>query len=372
MILGLEQVRAIALGIIIFEHMRNGEQAAQLKDAACTSFNELNAKFPTAPAHVKSTATAERQRAGDHHLFQVVLLQVDHAGALVAGVGHQVEAIHLLLAEEGAPDVPAHALVAQRVTHAQAVEHFKRAFGVPEPKAQDNFTDPDSRIMKTSAGFEQCFNAQTAVDAGAQIIVAAELSNCAADSALLPVRGGAVPAGTEPLVARGAVLDGLSLAGVDFGPLRVLDTQGFATLLDKGETPLIVRGRSGAHELAIWAFDPSAGNLATRTSLLEGYRTLLKELQAQFAPLAKALTENEQKIVDAIQAGALSYLLKDADADSLADAVRRTARGESVLHPRIAARLLRTVRQPDAKEDPAAAALERPGRLESLPPEPIV
>lgn len=63
---------------------------------------------------------------------------------------------------------------------------FKRAFGVPEPKAQDNFTDPDSRIMKTSAGFEQCFNAQTAVDAGAQIIVAAELSNCAADSALLP------------------------------------------------------------------------------------------------------------------------------------------------------------------------------------------
>jgi hypothetical protein len=88
--------------------------------------------------------------------------------------------------------------------------------------------------------------------------------NPPADSALLPVRGGAVPAGSEPLVARGAVLDGLSLAGVDFGPLRVLDTQGFATLLEKGETPLIVRGRSGAHELAIWAFDPSAGNLATR------------------------------------------------------------------------------------------------------------
>ncbi len=37
-ILGLEQVRAIALGIVIFEHMRNGDQAAQLKDAACISF----------------------------------------------------------------------------------------------------------------------------------------------------------------------------------------------------------------------------------------------------------------------------------------------------------------------------------------------
>ena len=63
---------------------------------------------------------------------------------------------------------------------------FKRAFGVPAPKAQDNFTDPDSRIMKTSAGFEQCFNAQTAVDAHTQIVVAAELTNCAADSGELP------------------------------------------------------------------------------------------------------------------------------------------------------------------------------------------
>jgi NarL family two-component system response regulator LiaR len=75
--------------------------------------------------------------------------------------------------------------------------------------------------------------------------------------------------------------------------------------------------------------------------------------------------EDEHKIVDAIQAGALSYLLKDADADTLAEAVRRTARGESVLHPRIAARLLRTVRQPDVKEDPAAAALDRLSQRES-------
>lgn len=34
------------------------------KDAACNSYAELGAKFPSAPAHVKSTATAERQRAG--------------------------------------------------------------------------------------------------------------------------------------------------------------------------------------------------------------------------------------------------------------------------------------------------------------------
>ena len=41
---------------------------------------------------------------------------------------------------------------------------YKRDYGEPEPKAQSNFTDPESRIMKTSGdGFQQCYNAQTVV-----------------------------------------------------------------------------------------------------------------------------------------------------------------------------------------------------------------
>ena len=59
---------------------------------------------------------------------------------------------------------------------------YKREFGVPEPKAQDNFTDPDSRIMKRAGGgFDASYNAQTVVDEQVKIIVAAELSNNAAD-----------------------------------------------------------------------------------------------------------------------------------------------------------------------------------------------
>ena len=49
--------------------------------------------------------------------------------------------------------------------------------GVPKDKDQSNFTDPDSRIMKTGAGFEQCYNGQAAVDAESQVIVACSLSN---------------------------------------------------------------------------------------------------------------------------------------------------------------------------------------------------
>ncbi len=56
----------------------------------------------------------------------------------------------------------------------------------PKPKAQRNFTDPDSRIMKTSDGaFHQCYNGQAVVDSACQVIVAAELSDRAPDARLL-------------------------------------------------------------------------------------------------------------------------------------------------------------------------------------------
>jgi len=60
---------------------------------------------------------------------------------------------------------------------------FKREFGVPKDKAQDNFTDPDSRIMKRAGGgFDASYNAQMAVDDATHIIVAAELTNCGSDA----------------------------------------------------------------------------------------------------------------------------------------------------------------------------------------------
>ena len=48
----------------------------------------------------------------------------------------------------------------------------------PEGKAQRNFTDPDSRIMKDGAtkAFEQCYNCQAAVDGNSQVIVATGVS----------------------------------------------------------------------------------------------------------------------------------------------------------------------------------------------------
>jgi transposase len=57
------------------------------------------------------------------------------------------------------------------------------AQATPDPKAQRNFTDPESRIMKDGAtkGFVQAYNAQAAVDGEAQIIVAAAVTQAAND-----------------------------------------------------------------------------------------------------------------------------------------------------------------------------------------------
>lgn len=55
--------------------------------------------------------------------------------------------------------------------------------GKPEKKAQRNFTDPESRIMKDGAtkSFEQCYNCQAAVDEKSQIIVATHVTQQAND-----------------------------------------------------------------------------------------------------------------------------------------------------------------------------------------------
>lgn len=64
----------------------------------------------------------------------------------------------------------------------------QRELGVPEDEAQENFTDPQSRIMQTGEGFQQCYNGQAAVDEGSQLIVPADLSNQAPDNGqLLPM-----------------------------------------------------------------------------------------------------------------------------------------------------------------------------------------
>ena len=64
---------------------------------------------------------------------------------------------------------------------------YTRAYGEPDEKAQSNFTDPESGIMKTSSeGFQQCYNAQVAVDGERQLVVATDVTANASDQGGLP------------------------------------------------------------------------------------------------------------------------------------------------------------------------------------------
>ena len=72
---------------------------------------------------------------------------------------------------------------------------YKRDFGVPPPKAQDSFTDPESRIMKRAGGgFDYSCNAQTAVDETAH---PAEVVNTSSDVHQLAPVLDAVKASTD-------------------------------------------------------------------------------------------------------------------------------------------------------------------------------
>jgi two-component system, NarL family, response regulator LiaR len=68
--------------------------------------------------------------------------------------------------------------------------------------------------------------------------------------------------------------------------------------------------------------------------------------------------EGHEYLLDALRAGANSYLLKDTAPADLVAAIEATARGESVLHPRIAAAMVDLVRQRDASQRDALTERE--------------
>jgi NarL family two-component system response regulator LiaR len=68
---------------------------------------------------------------------------------------------------------------------------------------------------------------------------------------------------------------------------------------------------------------------------------------------------DDELVLAAIKAGALSYLLKDADAETVLHAVGSASRGEAILHPRIAQRLMAEVTAPSRAQDPTAGLTAR-------------
>ena len=113
---------------------------------------------------------------------------------------------------------------------------LKRENGVPQDKAQSNFTDPESRIMKSASGaFEQSYNAQIAVDDKAQIVVAATVSQKPKDMGLLIPVVNAVFENTNTIPARVLADTGYKNER-DLAQLEELGIDGYVSVGREGKT----------------------------------------------------------------------------------------------------------------------------------------
>jgi DNA-binding NarL/FixJ family response regulator len=131
---------------------------------------------------------------------------------------------------------------------------------------------------------------------------------------------------------------------------------GLVGLLDL-ETDMEVVGEAADGEEAITrvhALGPDVVLMDLRMPRLDGVGAITR-ITADF-PAAKVLVlttyDTDADIIRAVEAGASGYLLKDTPRQQLVEAVRAASRGETVLAPPVAARLVSRLRSP--APEPAA------------------
>ncbi|MBF6331449.1 response regulator [Nocardia transvalensis] len=102
----------------------------------------------------------------------------------------------------------------------------------------------------------------------------------------------------------------------------------------------------GALEL-VERLEPDVALLDLRMPVLDGV-TATAEITGRTTTHVLILTtfDTDAEIERAVEAGAIGYLLKDTSREQLVDAIHAAARGETVLAPRVAERLMARMRRP--------------------------
>jgi DNA-binding NarL/FixJ family response regulator len=118
-----------------------------------------------------------------------------------------------------------------------------------------------------------------------------------------------------------------------------------------GEAGVEIVGEAGDGRAAlelVERFDPDVALVDLRMPVLDGVATTT-EIVARY-PRTRVLIlttyDTDVEIERAVEAGAIGYLLKDTTREQLVDAVQAAARGETVLAPRVAAKLVARMRRP--------------------------
>jgi len=90
---------------------------------------------------------------------------------------------------------------------------------------------------------------------------------------------------------------------------------------------------------------------------LEAVKVIAEEMP-EVQVLMLTVSEDAQDLIDALRAGASGYLLKNIETDTLIDAIRRAAKGESIVSQQMTAKLIEGVRKQPAV-DPAVLERDR-------------
>ncbi|MGI9821714.1 response regulator [Agromyces sp. Marseille-Q5079] len=107
----------------------------------------------------------------------------------------------------------------------------------------------------------------------------------------------------------------------------------------------------GAEAVALTrALEPAVVLMDLRMPRMDGVTAIkrLAELGLEARVLVLTTYDTDSEVLPAIEAGATGYLLKDAPSDELMRAVEAAARGEAVLSPAVAMRLMGRLREPES------------------------
>jgi NarL family two-component system response regulator LiaR len=127
---------------------------------------------------------------------------------------------------------------------------------------------------------------------------------------------------------------------------------GLRALLDR-EPDIEVVGESGSGEIGIGLARARRPDIVVTDLLMPDVdgvvvtRTICTELPGTPVIVLTSVSEEDAWVVRAIRAGAIGYVLKNADTDALIQSIRAAAAGQAHLSPQAAARLMREARSPN-------------------------
>jgi len=143
---------------------------------------------------------------------------------------------------------------------------------------------------------------------------------------------------------------------------QALFREGLETLLSVHQDIQVVGHASNGQEAVRVAgkTQPDVVLMDVRMPELDGVRAtrLLKENQPQCRVIVLTTFDDDEYIFDALRLGAVGYLLKDVASAQLVEAIRAAARGESILEPSVAAKVI--------AEFSRVSSLVPPAQMESL------